>query len=104
VQQLRAIIYVPDDEDRDRWEARCLEYCDRRRYRVVALVVGGPERWDDAMDMMYAREADVLVVASKMHLPPDRTPRVEAVTDEFSRIEDGPSHRRTRVIRRDGEA
>jgi hypothetical protein len=88
VKRLRAIIFVPDEE-RDRWEARCLEYCDRRGYEVVALVVGAPDRWNDAMDMMYAHEADVVVVASKDHLPPDRTPRVESSTEELPRTRPG---------------
>lgn len=96
--RLRAIIYVPDDEDRGRWEDACLKYCDRRGYEVVALVVGGPDRWNDAMDMMYAHEADVVVVASKDHLPPDRTPRVEVINDEQVRTRPG-TRRPGRIFR-----
>lgn len=99
----RAIIYVPNDVDRDRWEAVCLKYCDRRGYEVVSLVVGGPERWVHITQMLQAYEAEVVVVASQDHLPPNRTPRIESVTEEL-RLDAGPPSRRTRIIRRDEEA
>lgn len=101
--RLRAIIYV-SPEDQQKWDAACVEYCSRRGYRVVARVVDGPGRWDEVVNMLKAGEAELVVVASSMHLPPDRMPRIESVTEEISRIEDGPRHRRTRVIRRDEEA
>lgn len=100
--KLRAIIYVPVD-DRERWEAACLAYCQRHEYEVVSLMLAGPGKWDSAIAMCYADEADVIVVASNEHLDPARTPRIESTTGEI-RLDPGPTYRRTRVIRRDGEA
>jgi hypothetical protein len=101
MQQIRAIIYVPADE-RERWEAVCLDYCQRHGYRVVALMLAGPGKWDSALAMCGAGEADIIVVASNTHLDPNRMPRIESVTEEVPRFTDPP--RRTRIIRRDEEA
>ena len=77
----RAIIFVPDDAERERWEKICLAECDRLGYRVVALVRGGVEKWGDLRRMLTSGEADVLVVARKEHLPPNRVPRTEWVDE-----------------------
>lgn len=81
MKQTRAIIFVPDDAERDRWEKICLDECDRRGYLVAALVHGGAEKWHDLRTMLTNGEADVLVVARKEHLPPDRIPRTEWVDE-----------------------
>lgn len=95
--RLRAVIFVRDDEERSRWEAACLEYCDRCGYEVVSLVVGD---WSAVHQMFAANEADIVVVASKDQLAPDRTPRIESVTEELPKVEDGPRHRRTGRVQR----
>lgn len=78
MEQERAIIFVPVD-GRQRWEAECLRHCDLHGYKVVALVVGGLERWGDLMAMTRAGEAEVVVVARAEHLPVMRVPRTEVV-------------------------
>jgi len=102
--RLRAIIYVPNDEDQRKWDTACLAYCARRGYQVVARVVDGPGQWDQVFAMFKSGEAEVVVVARSLHLPSDRLPRIESVTEDLPRIEDAPRHRRTRIIRRDEEA
>lgn len=76
----RAIIYVPDD-DMERCTILCLEYAQRVGYLVVGVVVG---RWNDAQSMVLAGVADLVIVADRAQLPPDRTPRIEVV-DEHAR-------------------
>lgn len=97
---LRAIIYVPS-EDSERWQARCIEHCDRKGYAAVSLVIDATrEQWRAVCLMLMAGEADVLVVGRRDHLAADRLPRIE-YADEAR-----PVKRRARpwVIRRDGGA
>ena len=92
----RAIIFGPP-EDRERWEAECLAYCERHDLEVVGLVIGGDEKWPALREAMINGVADLVVVASKDHLPPDRRPRIESVTEEFSAV---PARRRTGRVER----
>ena len=92
----RAIIFGPP-EDRERWEAECLAYCERQRYVVVSLIIGGDEKWPAVRDALMTGVADVVVVASKDHLPSDRSPRIESVTEELPAI---PARRRTGRVSR----
>lgn len=84
MKQLRAVIWIADDEEWARYTARCLDYCTRLGYEVAAVVeqrAGG--RWEDVYTMVVTDgRAEVVVVASRDQLPRDRVPRIEAVADE----------------------
>lgn len=76
----RAVIWADGDEW-ERWMQDCIQYCDRRRYDVVALVLaqaGG--RWDDAVQCLTDGYADVVVVADRDQVPVG--PRIEPVVDD----------------------
>lgn len=98
----RAIVYVPDD-DMERCTILCLEYAQRVGYLVVGVVVG---RWNDAQSMVLAGVADLVIVADRAQLPPDRTPRIEVVDehDQPDQSQDGegpptsPRRRRPKPI------
>lgn len=93
--KLKAIIWVPE-EDRDRWEARCLDQCQRKGYEVTSLIVGGEERWPIIFDAFKRGVIDVCVVPSRSQFA-TRVPRLEAVTEEIPRV---PDQRRTGRVRR----
>lgn len=94
--QLRAIVYGPV-EDQDRWEPSCVMFCERRGYEVVALVVGGLEKWPAILEALAAGVGDLVVVDSSTHLDPRRLPRIESVTQELPRT---PARRRTGRVSR----
>lgn len=73
----RAIIYVPSEE-MEHCAIVCLEYAQRAGYVVEGVVVG---RWRDAQLMVLGGAADVVIVADRAQLPPDRTPRIEVVDE-----------------------
>jgi hypothetical protein len=70
----RAIIYCPDRRGR---EQRCRRYCRRKGYEVVAVVTDADGGWRYVLAMLAERQADVVVVASRDDLSPDRVPRLE---------------------------
>lgn len=83
----------------------CIEYCERQRppYLVVGLVVdNGRIRWAEIRGMFIADEADVLVLARREHLPPQRRPRIEVVDEHPTGARAGPHTRRARIVRRPG--
>ncbi len=75
----RAIIYVPSD-DMEHCAILCLEYAQQAGYLVEGVVVG---RWRDAQSMALSGVAEVVIVADRSQLPPDRTPRIEAVSEHL---------------------
>jgi hypothetical protein len=91
----------------------CIEYCLRQGYVMCGVV---RDDWDKAIDYLYRREADVLVVADARTLDPDRTPRVEVVAHHHTQPQRpdvptgrrGGRHRRkperTRMLKRDAAA
>lgn len=59
----------------------CVEYCERRQYAIVALVLartGG--HWEDVDSYIKNGCADVAVVADRDQVPVG--PRIEAVVDD----------------------
>lgn len=73
----RAIIYVPQNDIEESTLA-CLQYAYNAGYEVQGVIVG---RWDDALNMALDGAADVLVVASRDHIPGAVVPRIEVVED-----------------------
>lgn len=55
----------------------CTQYCIEAGYEAIAVVRG---TWEEAMDYITAGEAEVILAAEDDDLPPDRTPRVEVVS------------------------
>lgn len=99
--QQTALIYVTA-ANLDRYTDRCAEYCNRLGLILTAVVVddlnGG--RWAEAAQMLIDGRAQVLVVADRDELPPDRTPRVDVVAEQRRRLDLGQrAHCRPRLVR-----
>lgn len=77
----QAVVFVPaaitDPAAFAQIAAPCLERVEACGYVFAGIV----RTWEDAQAMMLDGRAHVLVVASMAHLPRDRRPRIEAVTD-----------------------
>jgi len=74
-----AVVFVPaGDPDYARWLMVCGDYCNSRGYEITAVV----SDWADAMTLCTTAGVDIVVTARWDHLPPDRTPRLEIVTDQ----------------------
>lgn len=92
---LRAVIYLAAylmaAGEAWRWLDACNDYCRRKAYEVVEIVIDQNGRaWADVLKAVRAGRhggpgewrADVIVIPDRSHLPPDRTPRIEAVVEE----------------------
>lgn len=88
---LNAIIFVPPDPASRPWLVIDAQYCARKDYQVVAVATD----WNDVLRMLKDDDIDVVVVGRREHLPPDRTPRLEIVT-EPPPDDDPPETRRPR--------
>lgn len=76
---LDAVIYLPTGlVAAATWRDACAEYCQRRHYRIVAVVA----EWADLIRMLGDGEADVAVIGRRDHLPRDRTPRIDVVVEQ----------------------
>lgn len=71
---------------------RCMEYCRARGYDLVGIV---RDDWSEAVRLIQAGMAGVLVAADARHLDPRRRPRIEIVAEQPTI----PGEHRTRVIR-----
>lgn len=78
---LRAAIYLPAAVEVARWLPICLVHCERNAYTVASIIWPSLSGWDAVIELLAARDVDVVVVASYEHLPSDRTPRIEEATD-----------------------
>lgn len=85
---LDAIIFVPPDPASRPWLVICAQYCVRCGYHVVAVV----SDWEDVVRMLKDDGIDIVVVGRREHLPPDRTPRLEIITEQSP--DDPPEDRR----------
>lgn len=85
---LRAVVFLPPGTPAAaRWTDACGEYIQRCGYQLAAVC----GTWKDAIRLIFDDQADVVVVGRRDQLPPDRTPRLEAVTDATPA---GENHRR----------
>jgi hypothetical protein len=100
--QLRAVIYLPA-VDTGRWERICLAWCEAQNYEIVGRIVdvGDGTAHASMFAMLAHGEADVGVVGSLDHLPPDRQPRVE-VAQPAPAAGGPPAQRRARRVRWSG--
>lgn len=80
---MRYVIYVPDDTRQEGALAECLNYAENTHpeWHSAGVVTG---RWPDVIAMTRAGLADVILIAERAHLPPDRVPRVVSVEEEMS--------------------
>lgn len=86
---IQAVLFVPcAGQNAARWIDACAEHATKRGYKVVSIV----KAWDDVIKMIRAGQATVVVVGRRDHLPRNRTPRLEFVTD--SEPEAAPEQRR----------
>lgn len=87
----RYLIYIPDGDESAKALADCLEYAERHHpdWESAGIIVG---RWTAVVSMLACGKADVVLIAKRSHLPPDRLPRVIAVEEELS----GPAPRDSR--------
>jgi hypothetical protein len=73
---MRAVVYLPPDlpgTDRAAHEAACLAHCAEQGYEVDSVT----SNWRAVRAVLCADLACVLVVATRAHLDPARTPRTE---------------------------
>jgi hypothetical protein len=73
-----SILFIPSGPGARRWREICAGYCARKKYRIVAIV----SVWSDVVTMTRSGRAGVVVVGDRRHLPRDRVPRIEVVTEE----------------------
>jgi hypothetical protein len=93
----RALIYIPDDGDAEKWLTLCLGYVARHDYELVAVVRGD---WAGVRRMLDDGQAVVVVIARRDHPPAGRVPREVYVEEEGPAPT--PQQRRPRLIPRDG--
>lgn len=75
---LNAVLFVPcAGPAAARWLKVCGEFADRKGYKVVSIV----KAWDDVVRMVHAGQATIVVVGRRDHLPENRMPRMEVVTE-----------------------
>jgi len=94
---LRCVLFIPSGSGSRQWLAICAAYCETNHYEIIAIAA----IWDDAIAILAAGEASVAVVGRRDHLPPDRTPRIEVVTEQPT---DDPQPMRRRPHRRESAA
>ena len=76
--------------------ARCIDHCRINGYNMIGVV---RDDWAEAWGYLRTGKVDVIVVADRQHLDPERSPRIEAVADR------GPTGRpKTQIIRRNAGA
>lgn len=74
-----ALIFIPYHNDYARyWMVACWSYCMRHDYKPIAIV----HDWADVVTYIMAGHLPVIVSARRDHLPCDRLPRFEAVSEE----------------------
>ncbi len=97
---VQAILFVPlAGPSAKRWLRACYDFAARRGYNVVSVV----RNWPDVFEMIRADRATVVVVGRREHLPRERSPRLEVVTEEHASSVKGvvvPPQNRRRVVRR----
>jgi hypothetical protein len=76
---LRAVLFLPAGvSSAAQWTNACGAYIQRRGYRLAAVCAA----WRDAVRLITTGAADVIVVGRRDHLDPDRTPRLDIVTEQ----------------------
>lgn len=74
---LPSLIYVPDMLHSQAWIDACYRHCQTHGYNPLAIV----RHWEDAVKMILAGKAAVAVTGQRRWLPPNRTPRLEVISE-----------------------
>lgn len=84
---LRALIFVTR-EHLDDYCPRCADYLNRCGMELTAVVIddGDGRRWPEVATLLANGEVDVVVVATRAELPPDRLPRIDVVAERSRRM------------------
>lgn len=91
-----ALIMAPAGPRGARWRDECWEYCQRHGYEVIGVVPADVVGWRAAMEAWLTGGVDVLVIRYRSHVPADRVPRVEIISEEEPpRRRPGSRQRRT---------
>ena len=79
----RYLVFIPTGDAGAAALAECLAYAETEHpeWTFAGVVAGG---WQAVFTMLAKGEADIVVVAQRAHLPPDRLPRVVAVEEELA--------------------
>lgn len=77
---LAAVVFRPPGPGSGVWTDACGEYIERRGYRLAAVC----SVWRDVVRLVFDGLADVVVVGRRDHLPRNRRPRVEVITEAQS--------------------
>jgi hypothetical protein len=88
-----AIIYLLDSPETQRWARVCMDWCERRAYQLVGIVVDETpdgSKWASVVQMLADGSAHVCVVPRWDQMPPDRVPRVEVIAEDTARDAGGP--------------
>jgi len=78
---LRYVIFIPADIDPAETVAVCMDYAKTQPgWQSEGVIIG---RWTAVVAMLEAGHAQVVIIADRSHLPPDRIPRVVVVEEEL---------------------
>lgn len=92
---IRSIVFVPTHDLH--WMRVCAAYCAAHSYEIIAVA----HRWRDAVKLINEGRATVLVAGRHDHLPQDREPRIEIVTDQQTTpVADARRRPKRRFVRR----
>lgn len=91
-----------DDPERDRFTRECLADCERAGLEVTALVAytDRDNGWTEAVRVIESHSAEVIVVARREHVPPDRVPQLRVVAEQPAAPPRRRRLRRPRIIDR----
>lgn len=90
---LHAVVFLPPGTPAAAlWTDACGEYIQHRGYRLAAVC----SAWADVVRLVFDGTADVVVVGRRDHLPRDRRPRVEVVTEASANSDQRRRPRRRR--------
>lgn len=96
----RYLIYIPSGETGPAALAECLAYAEAEHpdWAFAGVIAG---HWQAVFGMLATGDADVVLVAQRADLPPDRIPRVVSVEEELAgrppRDSRRPGGRRPRI-------
>lgn len=84
-----ALIYVTK-RNLETYTDRCADYCNRKGLTPTAVVVDDQDggRWSEVVKMVTDGVVQVVVVADRDELPPDRTPRIDVVSEQRRSLPD----------------
>lgn len=83
---MRALMYIPRGTELLQWIAVLTDWAKQRAWECHAYT----HDWGELARLLADREYDVGILGSRLHLPPDRLPRIEVMDDQPPEDPDGP--------------